>query len=245
MTNKALYFTVPEIFFLIMQRELQGLILFNEIASYVPNDRDMAYAVVSLIGKGILKPAGSHGYQLSNEVLFVLKILENTNGVFIEQGYLLNSPMQCFYFYEGFALTVQMDALRNGYVRTELMQDEEAIKELTDYDFMPAADDFGEGQEDGQGSFGKGDAFHKLVGAEGDHFLPFESNAEELLQNASCLMVIDWMPKGAQVSEGRISVQVWEGKEYIVVNTKKGAYVEGYLPERFVRVFMEVRDGIG
>lgn len=234
MMNKAFYLTICECYFLLMQRNLKGIIFFKEISEYMPNNQSIASAVISLINKDILRTLDGKSYVLAEELNIALDVVENAQATFIEQGYRAASPMRCMYFFQKLALTIQMDDLHKGYVRIELLSDEDAVRELSDYDFMPDIHGY-EVQEY--------DALDEDVLKELKH-LVFGRTMGECLKEKAILMAIERIPKGMQILDMRIFIIAWDGRDFLVVDTKESMDVKRYSLKRFVDTLMEAKNDI-
>ena len=226
--NKAIYLSVCEFYVLLMQQNIQGIAVFEEIRNDTPDEQELAQGVISLMEKKLLTASGNNSYQLSEEIETMLDILEKTKSTFVINGYLSSCPMQCCYFYANLCLILQMDDHREDFVRIEILDKSEAINGFLAYEFMPDTDVFlyEIEEEPDMGSKGELSAL----------CLP-ESAVEDLLSDESVMMVIDRYARDSTVPDQRAVVCAIKEKDRFVVCTGRELHTEMFCSEAFTRFF--------
>lgn len=230
MGGKAIYLTLGELYFLLTQRNLQGLAVFEEIKGYIPEEQEIVQGVLSLTEKGILAISNEGSYHLSETIKTALDILEQAESAFVINGYLLSCPMQCCYFKNGLCLILQMDDFRENSVRIELLDRDDAVTGFLDYEFMPDAD---------------------IVQCEmSDVSVPDDMDMtamqmsameiEELLSDEAVLLVVERYFRNFTSPVRRAVVFSEQERYYLAVNTGRGLAVELFSQEAFSGLFAEV-----
>lgn len=228
--------TIAEFYLLLMQRDLQGLVIFEKIREYMAGEGEMAQSVLSLAEKGLLRVSEDGSYCLSEGIKGMLDILEKAGGTFVINGYLLSCPTQCFYFHGGRCLILQMDDFREGFVRLEETAWRDAVLGLADYEFMPE-------ETEGSGKCLASDMKKDFKA------YSFKEDAESVLADRSVLLLADWFPKNAEGVDIRVAVMLTEEKmsaeekmsveerAYLVAGSGGKIFVEGYSAEAFLETF--------
>ncbi|MCR4891174.1 MAG: hypothetical protein K5989_03180 [Lachnospiraceae bacterium] len=135
--GKAYYLTIPEFCLLCLKRDLEGLVIFDEISNYIPREEDLLQAMVALSERQFLIPRSDGGYDPNTDISLILDILVKSAGTYILRGHMSEIPMTCLYKGKDFSLAVQIDEKRMGYVRFELSKWDELVSSILEYDFMP------------------------------------------------------------------------------------------------------------
>lgn len=229
MGNKAIYLTVCEFYFLLIQRELDGLVIFEELTEYETDDRKMAQGFFSLVEKGILTADGEGCYHLSEYMRTVIDILEGAVGTFVIKGYLSSCPVQCLYFSSGLCLTVQMDDFRKDIARIEVQDQKDAVNGLLSYEFMPETDSFGyeAGEEPAPDDM---ETLMQLI----------NRTDTELLSDESVLMIADWYLRGSAVPDKRVILSSIEERYFVIITAGGEMRAERFDSGMFASLFMEV-----
>lgn len=226
MVSKAVYLTIYEFYFLLIQQNIQGLILFEEIAEYVPEQHELAEGVLSLIRRGILIPCGDSCYHLSDEMKTVMNILNDARSTYVVNGQLLSCPMQCFYFMNDLCLILQMDDFREEMIRIEVSERQSAVDGLLDYEFMPDAVIFQLESEDGLADC---DMEQEMISVE----------IEKLLSDESVMLVVDRYMRNSVEPESRTVVYSREEKYFMTVAARKEVRTEFFKTESLYNIFVE------
>ncbi|MBR0091359.1 MAG: hypothetical protein IJP92_06650 [Lachnospiraceae bacterium] len=82
--EKAWFFTAAELYVLLYSRKIEKLPLFEGIAVFVPDERQIVQAAVSLAANGVLSPT-DHALVLEKEIRDSLDVLENYDFTVIER----------------------------------------------------------------------------------------------------------------------------------------------------------------
>lgn len=230
MVGKAIYLTLCELYFLLTQRNLQGLVVFEEIKGYIPEEHEIAQGVLSLVGKGILTVSEEGSYQLSETMKMMLDTLEQAKSTFVINGYLLSCPMQCCYFRNDLCLVLQMDDFRESFVRIELLEREDAVTGFLDYEFMPDLDKVQYEVEDSS-AFSDMDTIDMQLPA---------LEIEKLLSDEAVLLVADRYARNSTFPAQRAVVFSEEEKYYMAVGTGRDMTIKTFGQEEFTKFFVEV-----
>lgn len=230
MVGKAIYLTLGELYFLLTQRNLQGLAVFEEIKRYIPEEQEMVQGVLSLTEKGILAISNEGNYYLAEMIKTALDILEQAESTFVINGYLLSCPMQCCYFKNDLCLILQMDDFRENFVRIELLERDDAVIGFLDYEFMPDLDIV---------QYEMGDAsVPEDIDITNMQLLTME--IEELLSDEAVLLVVDRYLRNFTFPFQRAVVFSDQERYYLAVSTGKDMVIELFRQEAFTGLFVEV-----
>lgn len=226
MVNKAVYLTICEFYFLLIQQNIQGLILFEEIAKYVPEQRELAEGALSLMRKGVLIPCGDSCYHLSDEMKTVMNILNDARSTYVVNGQLLSCPMQCFYFMKDLCLILQMDDFREGMIRIEVSERQSAVDGLLDYEFMPDAAIFQLESEEELEDCGME---QEMISAA----------IEKLLSDESVMLVVDRYVRNSVEPDSMTVVYSREEKYFMTVAARKEVHTALFKTELLYNLFLE------
>lgn len=237
MVDKAVYLTIYELYFLLIQRDLHGLVIFEEIKDCIPDNQEMAQGVLSLMERGILMASEDGCYHLSEDMETVLDILDEAKSTYVINGYLQSCPMQCFYFSGSLCLVLQMDDFREGFVRVEVLDKTDAVHGLLDYEFMP---DLRPVPDDMEMMPGEPEEFPEGMPAV---CLP-DMEIEDLLSDESVVMVVDQYLKNSIyrntiLPDRRAGVLSVEGTCFLTVSTGREVNAEMFSDESFFNIFVE------
>ena len=175
--NKAYYLTICECMCLLLQGKAEGLKIFDEISAYLPSEKEMAEAVMSLNNGELIHAEDGH-YKPNSQVREFLEILGNTDSTYVINGHLSACAMECIYLYNGRGVSLRMDEHRKNYVRIEIEDLEEIVENLSENEFMPNLQD----------SLGKN---NDISNASGPVLSFRERSLQELLKKHSVYMIID------------------------------------------------------
>lgn len=227
MTNKAFYFSIPQFYFLIVQHNLHGLMFFEQIRNYTPEDQEIADAVMNLTEESMLLPA-KDAYTLNPDIRAGLDILDRATCTCISNSLLPGCLSECLYMAGEACLSVQMDELREGYVRAEAMNRREVCRRLLEHNFMPDSSESGAAKVDLKYAVRLGKVIPGL-----------DVDARLALSDEHMRLVVDEYRRGAFVPGLRVTVYSDEGVSLLSVRTAECVSVNEYSRQLFLKYFEE------
>ena len=131
--NKVLILSYQQLLLLLFKREIEGLILPEEIAEQTLQDRETKEAFGNLICDRYVAADESGTYRISKELDEILEVLGGATHAFVIRE-VHRKFLPCFlYRHEGKAVSLATDRNKKGFVKLELVSFEDRIRELLEY----------------------------------------------------------------------------------------------------------------
>lgn len=232
---------VYEFYVLLLQGNLQGLAMFEEIQGCIPEKEEIAQGVLSLVDKNFLQISDDNAYSLTQEAKTILDILERAKSTFVINGQLSGCPMQCLYFSANLCLTLQMDDFRDGYVRIEVQDKTDAVNGLMDYEFMPDMDRIRKNAGDSPFFDHMEMDGDKPQGADAIVMKKFEPDMdiENMLSEEEVMLIVDRYPRYADFPAKRAVIYSAEERYLLSVCENGESETEIFCMEAFSNLFVE------
>ena len=136
-TSKAVLLSIHELLLLLYKREIEGMVFPDEIAEASANEFQLKSGMGELITDGYLVPGDDATYHISPEMDQILTIIGNASCTYVVMGAHLMLNTRYIYRHNNDAVQLSLDQRRKGWVRLEMGDPEDFIRDLTEYDFLP------------------------------------------------------------------------------------------------------------
>lgn len=134
-SNRAIYFSMCELYVLIQSCHISEIFIFKEILEQDPSQEEISKAVIGLTNRGFLQ-GGGNCFRMTEELRTIMDTLKYAEKTAQFRGQMMSIPQQILYFYEDRIVSLEMDEMREGYVRIARLSLDSLVEQILEYDFL-------------------------------------------------------------------------------------------------------------
>ena len=136
MIDKVLFLSKNEFFVVLSKAGISSIVGFEEMSFVDVQDSDVAEAIVSLTGRGLIVNNDEH-FEVSEELKKYIEYLASAEYVAVERKMQDTYPISCIYYGKTNAVRTEMDWSRNPRISLRLISLDEFLNEVTEDEILP------------------------------------------------------------------------------------------------------------
>ncbi len=136
LTSKTLILTFHQLLLLLCKREIDGLVLPDEISELSADEKELKEAFGELITDRYIIPGEDGSYRISQELEAILDVMSQASHSYVIYEESNKFPPCYIYRINLQAVCLRLDYHRKGLIKLELTDFEDKISELRDGSFL-------------------------------------------------------------------------------------------------------------